>query len=122
MKAVRVTTILLITSLVIAFIFAVVGFSSAANSQVSSFGVLLYFVLSSVFFGITAIIGLYQSGRWERFAGVAAVVAALYMIIMAVVFMRMFNTLDIPIEYVEPGDRPDTYEPPPTMDVPGLGQ
>ncbi len=122
MKSIRVTTIMLITSLVIAFIFAVAGFSSATNSQVSAFGVLLNFVLSSVFFGVTAIIGLYQSGRWERFAGVAAVVAALYMIIMGVVFMRMFNTLDIPVDYVEPVDRPDTYEPPPTMEVPRLGQ
>jgi len=117
MVQLRVSTVVIATLLITALIFAVVGFTSASNSMVAPAMVTTYMLISAALFGITAVFGLRQSKRWQRFLGVAGVAAALYMLVMGILFFQVLATLEIP-EFREPPSVRQQDIAPPTLEVP----
>lgn len=82
--------IVTVVLLLIALGFAVLGFMQAPNSEVTPATIATYMLISAAAFAGLAVLGLTQDTTWQRFLGVAAVLATLYMAAMAAVF---FNTL-----------------------------
>lgn len=72
----RVTIILLVFGLILAF----VGFFQAANINVAAVVIMIVMLVSGLFFAAAAVISLRRKSVTQRIVGLAAVVAALYMI------------------------------------------
>ncbi len=96
MQNLRVSTIISITLLIAALALAVLGFISASDSAVSPALVTTYMMIAAALFGVLAVIALSRKERWQRFLGVAAATAALYMLVMAIVFFQMLSTIVMP--------------------------
>jgi hypothetical protein len=91
-RLMRRSVVISLVLLAIAFTFAVIAFSNAANSTVPVLLVAVYMVISSLVFGVLAYRGLRSRDRLSRFLGVIAVVGAIYMLGFAV-----FSLVVLPI-------------------------
>lgn len=90
------STIVSLILLAAAFIFAVMGFSNAANSRVPAELVAFYMVVSAVFFGALAVRGLRSRERLTRFLGVAAIVGTIYMLGFAIFAWVALRSIQMP--------------------------
>jgi O-antigen/teichoic acid export membrane protein len=92
----RVSTIISIGLLILALVFAVLGFLNAPNSEISPAAIATFMFTSAALFGILAVRGLRRQETWQRFLGVAAATAALYMVAMAILFFQVLNSVVMP--------------------------
>jgi hypothetical protein len=92
----RISTLVTIILLVLGLVFAFLGFANAPNSQVSPAAVSSYMLIAAAFFAVLAVQGLSRKRVWQRFAGVAAVAATLYMIGMAILYFTALRTVIMP--------------------------
>ncbi|HEC23776.1 MAG TPA: hypothetical protein ENI95_12760 [Chloroflexi bacterium] len=92
----RVSTLVTIVLVVVGLVFAALGFASAPNSEISPAVVSTYMLTSAAFFAILAVQGLSRQKVWQRFLGVAAIAAALYMIVMAILFFQALRAIQMP--------------------------
>ncbi|MGF1506605.1 MAG: hypothetical protein GYB64_04475 [Chloroflexi bacterium] len=96
MRNLRVSTLGTVILLVLAIIFGALGFIQAQNSAVAPLAVSGYMGVSAVCCGGIAFFMLRRETPLERFAGVAAVVAALYMVVMALIFYSLLSQVTMP--------------------------
>jgi drug/metabolite transporter (DMT)-like permease len=92
----RISTLVTVILLVLGLVFALLGFINAPNSQVSPAAVSSYMLIAAAFFAALAVQGLRRKRTWQRFLGVAAVAAALYMIGMAILYFTALRTIVMP--------------------------
>jgi hypothetical protein len=92
----RISTLVTVILLVLGLVFALLGFINAPNSLVSPAAVSSYMLLSAAFFGVLAVQGLRRKQNWQRFLGVAAVAATLYMVGMAILYFTALRTIVMP--------------------------
>jgi drug/metabolite transporter (DMT)-like permease len=92
----RISTLVTVILLVLGLVFAFLGFTNAPNSQVSPAAVSSYMLIAAAFFGVLAVQGLGRKRIWQRFLGVAAIAAMLYMIVMAVLYFTALRTIIVP--------------------------
>ncbi len=93
MDKIRIATIISTVLLIAALLFAVLGFSNARNSEVPVSTVTIYMMVSAALFAILAVRGLARKEMWQRFMGVAAIVAAVYMVGMAILFFSVLSKM-----------------------------
>jgi Mg2+/citrate symporter len=89
MKQIRVSTVVTLG-------FAVVGFLNAPNSRVSPTMITIFMMISSAMFAILAVRGLSRKEMWQRFLGVVAVTAAVYMVVFAILFFSVLSKIIMP--------------------------
>ena len=75
----RISTLITLFLLVAALFLAVRGFANTLNSEVTPTRVAFQMLLSSALFAGLAVHGLTRKERWQRFTGVAAAAAAVFM-------------------------------------------
>lgn len=92
----RISTLVTVILLVLGLVFALLGFMNAPNSQVSPAAVSSYMLIAAAFFAALAVQGLRRKRTWQRFMGVAAVAATLYMISMALLYFTALRTIVMP--------------------------
>jgi drug/metabolite transporter (DMT)-like permease len=92
----RISTLVTVVLLVLGLVFAFLGFATAPNSQVSPAAVSSYMLIAAAFFAVLAVQGLRRKRVWQRFLGVAAVTATLYMIAMAILYFSALRTIVMP--------------------------
>ncbi len=92
----RISTLITVVLLVLGLVFALLGFINAPNSQVSAAAVSSYMLISAAFFAVLAVQGLRRKLTWQRFLGIAAVAATLYMIGMAILYFTALRTIVMP--------------------------
>lgn len=88
-------TVASITLLVVALVFALLGFMQAPNSQVAPGAVAAFMLISAAAFAGLAVLGLRGERVWQRFLGVAAVTGALYMVVMALLFFNALSAVQL---------------------------
>jgi drug/metabolite transporter (DMT)-like permease len=93
---IRISTLVTVVLLVIGLLFAFLGFANAPNSQVSPAAVSSNMLIAAAFFAALAVQGLRRKRVWQRFLGVAAIAAMLYMIAMAVLYFTALRTIVMP--------------------------
>jgi hypothetical protein len=91
MDKIRIATIISTVLLAAALLFAILGFSNSLNSEVPVPTVTIYMMVSAALFAILAVRGLARKEMWQRFMGVAAIVAAVYMVGMAILFFSVLS-------------------------------
>ncbi len=96
MKNMRVSTLIIIVLLICAVVFGGLGFAQAPNSMVSPAAVSTYMLISAGIFAILAVMSLRRKEMWQRFLGVVAIMAALYMVGMALLFFRGLSMIQAP--------------------------
>jgi Mg2+/citrate symporter len=96
MKQIRVSTVVTLILLITALGFAVVGFLNAPNSRVSPTMITIFMMISSAMFAILAVRGLSRKEMWQRFLGVVAVTAAVYMVVFAILFFSVLSKIIMP--------------------------
>ncbi|MEJ2151135.1 MAG: hypothetical protein P8Z40_16920 [Chloroflexota bacterium] len=92
----RISTLITVVLLVLGLVFALLGFINAPNSQVSPAAVSSYMLISAAFFAVLAVQGRRRKLTWQRFLGIAAVAATLYMIGMAILYFTALRTIVMP--------------------------
>lgn len=91
-----ISTVVTIVLVILALTFALLGFLNAPNSEVTAGAVMAYMLLSAATFAGLAAFGLTRSPVWQRAVGAGAVVCALYMVVMAVLFFRVLSAVELP--------------------------
>ena len=90
---IRVSTLITVVLVIAALALAAIGFMSATDSGTPPAWVVTFMLISAALFGVLAVQGLRRREMWQRFLGVAAVVAAIYMAIMAILSFQMLNAM-----------------------------
>ena len=93
---IKVSTVLNIGLLILALVFAALGFAKAGDSRITPVVITVYMAISAVMFAVLAVRGLRRKETWQRLLGVGAVVATLYMLAMAIVFYIYLNSVQMP--------------------------
>lgn len=92
----KVSTVLNIGLLILALVFATLGFAKAGDSYVAPLVIAVYMGISAVIFGVLAVRGMRRKEMWQRLLGVGAVVAALYMLAFAIWFYISLGSMQTP--------------------------
>lgn len=93
---IRITTIISIVLIIIAVVFAWLGFGKAGDLRVAAALVSLYLFLSGLALAAQFVIGIRQPERWQRILAIIAVLAAVFMLVMAVVMYQGLNQIQVP--------------------------
>jgi apolipoprotein N-acyltransferase len=93
---IKISSILNIGLLILAFVFAAMGFAQAGDSHIAPLVITTYMVVAAILFGVLAVRGVRQKVMWQRLLGVAAVVATLYMLVMAIGFYVYLSQVQMP--------------------------
>ncbi|MBN1429064.1 MAG: hypothetical protein JXB07_11815 [Anaerolineae bacterium] len=93
---IKVSTILSIGMLILALVFATLGFYKAGDSLIAPLGIASYMGISAIFFAILGIRGVRRKELWQRLLGVGAITAAVYMLVMAVACYIMLDRIQMP--------------------------
>lgn len=96
LKKIRISTVITLGLLVLAFTFALMGFINARNLYIAPSAITIYMMISSGLFAILAVRALGRREMWQRFLGVAAIVASIYMIVFAIIFFTVLRHLVAP--------------------------
>lgn len=89
-----VATVITVALLVVALAFALLGFLQAPNSAVAPGTVSAYMLVSAGAFAVLAVFALRRQRMWQRFLGVAAAAAGVYILVMAILFYRALNLIE----------------------------
>lgn len=93
---IRITTIITVVLIIIAVVFAWLGFSKAGDIRVTPALVSLYLFLSGLALAAQFAIGIRQPERWQRVLSIISVLTAVFVLVMAVVFFQALNSIQIP--------------------------
>ena len=93
---IKISTVVSIGVLILAVVFAGLGFVKAGDSRIAPMVIAVYMVVSAVFFAVLAVQGLRRKELWQRLLGVAAVVAVCYMLVMSVGFYVYLSRVQMP--------------------------
>jgi hypothetical protein len=88
--------ILAIGLLILAFVFAVLGFSQAGDSQITPVVIAGYMIVSAALFAVLGVHGVRQKELWQRLLGVMAITATVYMVAMAIAFYVWLSRMQMP--------------------------
>lgn len=117
MKNLRLSTTVTIIALIVGLILGFLGFIQAGNSNVAPVLILIVMLAAAVFFAVAAVIALRKRSVIQRVVGLAAVVAAIYMLGFGI-FSYSVLRIEVPEEFLN-SDRTQPVNP---QDLPPLPQ
>ncbi len=106
MKNLRISTLVTIVLLIVGFILAILAFAQASNSEISPLFILIVMLVSALFFAAAAVVALRRKSIVQRVVGLAAVVAAVYMIAFGIFSYSMLR-IEVPEEFLESQRTPE---------------
>ena len=93
---IKISAVVNIGILILALIFAALGFTQAGDSQIAPLAIAAYMVVSMVAFAVLGVRGVRRKELWQRLLGVGAITAAIYMLVMAIAFYVMLTRIQMP--------------------------
>ncbi len=93
---IKISTVLNIGLLILAFVFATLGFIKAGDSRIAPLAIVAYMGVSAVMFAVLAVRGVRQKEIWQRLLGVAAITATLFMLFMAIGLYITLSRVQMP--------------------------
>lgn len=93
---IKISTIVTIGLLILAFVFAALGLAKAGDSRIAPVVITAYLAVSALMFAVLAIRGIRRTETWQRFLGVAAIMATLFMLFMAIGLYVALSSVQMP--------------------------
>lgn len=96
MRNMRVSTLITIVLLLVAFGFAFLGFAQAGNLNVSVGFVTFYMMISAAMFAANAVLSFQRPELAHRLVAMFSVTAAIVMVILSIVFFNILRPITVP--------------------------
>lgn len=93
---IKVSSILNVGLLILALVFAALGFAKAGDSRIAPLVIVSYMGVSAVIFGVLAVRGVRRKEMWQRLLGVGAILATIYMLTFAIWFYISLSSVQMP--------------------------
>jgi hypothetical protein len=93
---IKVSTVLSIGLLILAFVFATLGLVKAGDLRIAPLAITAYMVVSAVMFAVLAVRGIRRKEMWQRLLGVGAIMATLFMLFMAIGLYIVLTNIQVP--------------------------
>jgi uncharacterized protein YacL len=92
---IKMSTAIRVVLLIIALVVAAIGWSKANNFGVPPIMVAVYSAISALIFVVIGVMSVRRKERIQRILGVAAFVAAGYLIFMAIIFYNILRSTPV---------------------------
>lgn len=93
---IKISTVLTIGILILAFVFAILGFTKASNSSIAPLAISSFMGISAALFAVLAVRGVRRKEMWQRLLGVSAILATIYMLAFAIWFYISLSSVQMP--------------------------
>jgi hypothetical protein len=90
------STLVTIACLTVGTVSAAVGFAKAGDSRVAPVLISILLVISGVSFAIQFINGIRSPARWQKVIAVIAILVAVFVTVMAIVFYQALSQVQMP--------------------------
>jgi cytochrome c oxidase assembly factor CtaG len=91
-----IATILTVGLMIGAIVFAGLGFGKAGDTRVAPAMISIYLFVSAMFFAAQFGHGIRRPERWQRIVAVISILAALFVLAMAVAFYQVLSQVHMP--------------------------